>query len=118
MLFIVSTTGFTISKHYCGGNLVSVALNTNPASCCDMSSCSCCHDESEFLQLKNDFTVSQHSNTNPSPGFEFISINLESDKIIEPTKEFEFTIVANGSPFKDRQFLYYIHQFKLAPPIC
>ncbi len=118
VLFVVSTTGFSISKHYCKGELISVALNTNPTPCCDINSCGCCHEESQFFQVEEDFTVSQYSNIQQSFSLELISNSLDNDRIIESTNELDFTVSTNGPPFKDRQFLYYIHQLKLAPPIC
>jgi len=118
LLFIVSTTGFTISKHYCKGNLVSVSVITAASSCCDMSNCNCCHNEDEFLQLKNDFTATSYTIDNSIIYIELSSMNLDINQIDGLTKELNFSYPANGPPFNDRQFLYYIHQLKLAPPIC
>ncbi len=53
-LLLISTSGFTISRHYCGDNLVSVVINSEAKSCCDMHGC--CHDESEFFKVNNDFS--------------------------------------------------------------
>jgi len=83
-----------------------------------MSSCNCCHNENEFLQLKNDFAASQYSNFSHAVNFEIFIFNIESAQVIETTKKTEFAYTAIGPPFKDRQFIYYIHQLKLAPPIC
>lgn len=118
ILFVVSTTGFTISKHYCHGNLVSVAINAEAESCCGSSNNGCCENENEFYQLNDDFTASQNSTIDESLSFELISYNIDNELIIEVAEKTNFTNTANGPPFKDRQFLYYIHQFKLAPPIC
>ncbi len=117
-LFVVSTTGFTISKHYCHGNLVSVSINAAATSYGDMSNCKCCYNENEFLQLKNEFTATSHTLVSPSISFELFSINLNIDQLNGLTKELNFTYAANGPPINDGQFSYYIHQLKLAPPIC
>ncbi len=119
-LFVVSTTGFTISKHYCHGNLVSVSINAEAKSCCGMNGNDCCKNENEFFQLKNDFTASSYTIVivNPSISIELFSINLNVDQLSEAIKEMRFNYVANGPPFNDQQFTYYIRQFKLAPPIC
>ena len=61
VLFVISTTGFTISKHYCHGNLVSVKINSEAKSCCDISGSACCHNETEIFQLQEDFTFMQSS---------------------------------------------------------
>ena len=72
-LLLATTTGFTVSGHYCGDNLVSVAINKNPKPCCDNEQGNCCHNESEHYQLKEDFTA-------PVTGFnveQSIPIDLE-----------------------------------------
>ena len=58
-LFLFTTTGFTITKHYCGGNLVDVAINATPEACCDVNEGGCCTDESETFQLKENVTPVQ-----------------------------------------------------------
>lgn len=59
ILFIVSTTGFTISKHYRRNNLVSVTINSVPKPCCGVNSKGCCHNENEFFQLTDEFAATQ-----------------------------------------------------------
>ncbi|WP_445626108.1 HYC_CC_PP family protein [Marinilabilia salmonicolor] len=54
-LLLISTTGVTISKHYCDHDLISVELS-GEHPCCDVEPC--CETETEFLQVKNDFVVS------------------------------------------------------------
>lgn len=54
-LLLASITGFSISKHYCGDQFVSVKINQEAKSCCDMSG-GCCHTETVFFQLDEDFT--------------------------------------------------------------
>jgi hypothetical protein len=56
-ILVVSTTGFTITKHYCNGEYVSMVLNSTPESCCGSSDC--CNNESEIYRLKQDFTFIQ-----------------------------------------------------------
>lgn len=51
---LVSTMGFTVSKHYCGNDFVDFAINTEAETCCDMDG-NCCHTESEHFQLEEDF---------------------------------------------------------------
>ena len=53
LLLLVTTTGVSISKHYCGDNLISIALFVEADSCCDDSDC--CHNENEYLQFKDDY---------------------------------------------------------------
>ena len=56
-LLLVSTTGFSLSKHYCGSNLIEVKLNQEAKSCCGMNS-QCCHNEVNHFQLDEDFSFS------------------------------------------------------------
>ena len=54
-ILLISTTGFTVSKHYCGSTLVSMTLNSEAESCCGMNG-SYCHNESDFFQVDDDFS--------------------------------------------------------------
>lgn len=49
-----TTTGFSISKHYCSNNLVSITINHEAESCCDMDG-GCCRNETTSYQLDDDF---------------------------------------------------------------
>jgi hypothetical protein len=63
VLLVLTTTGFTISKHYCGSRLVSVAVNTEADPCCDDEKGPCCQDESQLFRLQEDFiNVLNHLN--------------------------------------------------------
>lgn len=52
-LLLVSTTGFSVSEHFCGSNLISVKVNQEAEPCCDNAMC--CHTETHFYQLDEDF---------------------------------------------------------------
>jgi hypothetical protein len=56
LTYLVSTTGVTIAKHYCGGELESVSLTGAGHCCCedgvDLQGITCCGDE--VVQLKVD----------------------------------------------------------------
>lgn len=52
-LILVSTTGYTINRHYCGNTLETISINSKPEPCCDIDGC--CHDEAEHFQVKDDF---------------------------------------------------------------
>ena len=52
---LLSSTGFTLAKHFCGESLAHISLNDEAKTCCDdeekdMPS-DCCHDEFEQLLL-------------------------------------------------------------------
>jgi len=53
-LLLVSTMGLVVSKHYCGGELVSVSLYHQADSCCDMDGC--CQNDNHTFQVKDDFS--------------------------------------------------------------
>jgi hypothetical protein len=55
-LVLSTTTGFSISKHYCSNNLVSITINHEAESCCDMDDC--CHNETNHYQLEDNFVFS------------------------------------------------------------
>lgn len=57
ILWLSASTGFSITKHYCGGKYVNMSFNSTPESCCENSDC--CRNESEAYQLDED-TVIQH----------------------------------------------------------
>ena len=53
-MLLVATSGFSVTKHYCGNDLISVVLGTQAESCCD-GPCDCCHDETQHFQVDDDF---------------------------------------------------------------
>jgi len=55
LLLLITTTGFALSKHYCGGELISTSLYAEAESCCDFGDC--CKNETEVFQLDEDFSV-------------------------------------------------------------
>ncbi len=52
-LLLVSTTGFTVSEHFCGTQLISVEINREAEPCCDNGMC--CHTDTQFFQMDEDF---------------------------------------------------------------
>ena len=63
-LLIITTTGFSISKHYCHGDLISVAINKDAESCCDMEMADHCKNDEEHIQLENDFIYKDQQDNN------------------------------------------------------
>ncbi|MDP4184584.1 MAG: hypothetical protein Q8862_05410 [Bacteroidota bacterium] len=57
LLLILATAGLTISKHYCGNNLVSVSLSGQDKSCCG-DNCGCCHTKTTHVQVSETFVFS------------------------------------------------------------
>ncbi|MGQ1891397.1 HYC_CC_PP family protein [Thermophagus sp. OGC60D27] len=73
-LLLISTTGLAVSKHYCGQQLKSVELKPVVAACCDEGSC--CHTETQFFRVDDDFLMG-HTTGEPE-NFHFTDIVLPS----------------------------------------
>lgn len=59
LLLLTVTAGYSVSKHYCGPRLVSVSINHEAKSCCDMEgTSSCCRNETKVFQLDEDYVIS------------------------------------------------------------
>lgn len=52
-ILFVSSTGFAISLHFCGEQLISVFVNSADEPCCGEDS-PCCHNETDYQQLDED----------------------------------------------------------------
>ena len=92
-LLLISTTGFAVSKHYCGENLISVELKTEADACCDDGTC--CHTERQLLQVDNDFlSVSSQTSIDHLFASDFI---LTTFDIEHPLKEAVFKTTLNYS---------------------
>ncbi len=96
-LLLFTTTGFTITKHYCGDNLVEVVVNVVPESCCDMNNGGCCKNESEFFQLSDDFAGSQVLNVD----FQFV---FDFDLLVQESLEVKANVQIS-SIYLDRNFI-------------
>jgi hypothetical protein len=53
LLLIFGTSGITITRHYCGTNLVSTSLYSTPEDCCD--NCPYCHNEKISFRITDNF---------------------------------------------------------------
>ena len=56
-IVVLATSGVTITKHYCGDKLDSIAVNTIHKSCCG-DNCPFCHNVTHNFKVKDDFFVS------------------------------------------------------------
>ncbi len=55
-LLMITTMGFSVSKHYCGTRLIEVSINSTIEPCCkDVGTSSCCHDETEYFRFDKDY---------------------------------------------------------------
>ncbi len=86
---LVAFTGFTLSTHYCGDDLVSVAVNHQAASCCK-SDCGKCHTEDHYVKLKEDLSSPVH--------FEKLQIS-QVDLMLSPIVIFNQTFTENSNNY-------------------
>ena len=95
---LVSSAGFTLSKHFCGEELAHVTLNETK-TCCeseDMPS-DCCHDEVDQLLL-DDFQLDHQSlQLSPLTFFtlsvvtQYLSFSPRSQRYAFPVDDFPFS---------------------------
>jgi len=74
--FTVITLGFTVNKHYSGGELFSVALFSEPESCCE-DFCSCCDEEAVTIQFRADYTFSIDTFEPSAPEMELFAFTID-----------------------------------------
>jgi len=73
MLLLTTTIGCSVSKHYCGSHLVEVSINSEAEPCCDyMETSNCCHDETEFFQLKENLVTPVSFENTRITGFDIL----------------------------------------------
>jgi len=75
LMLLISTTGFTISKHYCGNKIVSVSIDSRAESCCG-TACDCCHTENITIHLEDDFVIQAFSVKFDSPEVDYFLFEL------------------------------------------
>jgi hypothetical protein len=92
-MLLAATTGMAVSKHFCNGFLISSSIYTEAGSCCDKD---CCQDHSEFIQLDEEFQVSESQAMPPilelvlfisKPGFFHLLNGNENVQILSPENE-------------------------------
>ncbi len=54
ILLLFGTTGLSITRHYCGNNLVGTALFSSPENCCG-DACTGCHDDLISFRISDQF---------------------------------------------------------------
>jgi hypothetical protein len=58
VLLLFSTTGITITRHYCGRDLVQTSIYSTPHSCCD-GICPRCHNEKIDIRISDKYQSSK-----------------------------------------------------------
>ncbi|NQU85487.1 MAG: hypothetical protein HQ541_06975 [Mariniphaga sp.] len=100
LLLLVSTMGLAISKHYCGGEVISVALFDEPESCCNMAGC--CHNETSFYQVNEDYSLASISEIPVSAEFDLFGFAMLIDQLDEEliSDRQDFEIAKSPPPVK------------------
>ena len=100
VLLLFTTTGFSVTRHYCGEHLVSIALGKDAKACCDNTTGTCCHQETRHFQLKGNF-LSGITQISQDVAFSIDLFNLQN--LLLPTRcesEFlsEYEVFSDSSP--------------------
>ena len=94
LVLLVSTTGITIDKHYCGSRLVSVSIAGDSEPCCDTGD-ACCHDDVDTYKLAVDYTVST------------VSIDFDQPAVDIPVRPLFYVSLPDGS-LPDVEFTFFV----------
>lgn len=100
LYLLIITSGVAVSKHYCGGDMVSFSVYLKAQSCSGMDEemeDHCCDDTVAFFQLEEDFTPDSQLKFAVTPGFSFV------------VPEFTFLsyIFSTHLSFQNNQFVAY-----------
>ena len=61
LIVLLTTTGFSVSLHYCCDSLVSMSVNSDATPCCPVNN-GCCDNETQHIQLEEDVTIQSSDN--------------------------------------------------------
>ncbi|NWJ51371.1 MAG: hypothetical protein HXX14_10935 [Bacteroidetes bacterium] len=76
---LLATSGITVTKHYCGDKLESIAVNTIHKSCCG-DNCPFCHNVTRTFKVKDNFFVSDFKiNTPKIINLDWLSLPINTD---------------------------------------
>ena len=109
LLLLISTTGLAISKHYCGGELISTSLYAGADACCDSDDC--CKNEIKLIQLDVEYSISSTVSVPESAQLDLLAFSLEvfNLSIEENTTAHKF-ILSDSQPPPDIQTSLAIRQ--------
>ena len=72
LFYLISTTGFGVTVHYCGGEIESVNINAKPKSCCCDDKLvkapahkSCCKEQVKYIKTANHASTSNVAKVQP-----------------------------------------------------
>ncbi len=71
LVLLLGTSGMSITKHYCGNDLIGTTVISAPKDCCG-NNCGRCHDEVIKIKISDQF-LSSHLNADLRAGFTLLS---------------------------------------------
>lgn len=96
LVMLAVSTGFTLTRHYCGNDLVSMAVDSMPKSCCETGGC--CHNETSFVHLQEDYVAPASPELKASPVLDLFFLTELSFVTIEPLAEAYTDVFIPESP--------------------
>lgn len=116
-LFLFTTTGFTITKHYCHGNLIDIAINSTPESCCGDDGDGCCSDTKSVHQFKSIFVIPANEPVEELQiaflDISYVEIENQEVNLLETIVDYQ----ANSPPHQLKEILYISENSSLSPPL-
>jgi len=111
LLLFFSTTGFTVTNHYCGSYLNSSSIFGSPENCCN-SDMNCCHNESFTIKIHDEYSLTSFSHDFSQKGLETeFNINLIFQEITENYTKSNFPYKVK--PHKIKEVLSIIQSYLL-----
>ena len=96
-VLLVSTTGVTISKHYCCDRLISVSFYSEADPCCDDEG-GCCDNKTETYQVEDDFTAAEYQIIEQVEDFKVLYTIVLLQFFFEPISDSYIDIETPESP--------------------
>ena len=99
IFLMVLTTGISISKHYCGEEIVRISLSSEHQSCCAEGEFNCCKIIKEKIQLVDNYLASRSNCqfVDVSKKLQFVNHNLFKDT-------FYLTLIAHTQKYNNYNF--------------
>jgi len=92
LLICLTTTGFSVSKHYCAGELISWSVNGQSKSCCG-SQCGHCEDLTEHYCLEIESITQSSHEFSDDQEFGIVLIEFISDH--QNTSSVQYSLLDN-----------------------
>ena len=112
LLLLLTTIGLVISKHYCGGEMVSVTMFHDAEPCCGMDGC--CHNEILTYQVKEDFSTPAICVAPVLAELDILGLNLfETENLFVSESDISASFVKDSPPPKNIQTVLSLKQVYL-----